>query len=105
MFQTLAYLLSSLLRLTMGLSVSFLALSDLTNAIKIRRGKETAVFRTNRNEDKKILLSAFRQVAEGLAEQKRKNIEREQERRRSLWQGDSAASPATRPSKLRDIIF
>jgi hypothetical protein len=64
----------------------------LTNAIKIRRGKETAIFRTERNEDKKALLGAFRQVAESLAEQKRKNIEKEQEKRRSLWQTDMNVS-------------
>jgi hypothetical protein len=62
--------------------------TDLTNAIKIRRGKETFVYRTSRSEDKKALLAAFRQVAEELAAKKRKDSEKEQERRKSMWQGD-----------------
>jgi hypothetical protein len=62
--------------------------SDLTNAIKIRRGKETFVYRTSQTEDKKSLLAAFRHVAEELANKKRKDSEKEQERRKSMWTGD-----------------
>ncbi|KAG8947884.1 exocyst complex component exo84 [Tulasnella sp. 424] len=60
----------------------------LTNVIKIRRGKETHVFRTDTNSDKKTLLALFRQVAEELSTKKRKEREGEHERRRSVWTGD-----------------
>lgn len=45
---------------------------DLTNAIKIKQGKESFVYRTERSEDKRALLSAFRRVAEELANKRRK---------------------------------
>lgn len=61
---------------------------DLTNVIKIRRGKETHVFRTDTLSDKKTLLALFRQVAEELSTKKRKEREGEHERRRSVWTGD-----------------
>ena len=72
---------------------------DLTNAVKIRRGKETSIFRTERNEDKRALLASFRQVAEALANKKRNQIEKEQERRRSMWQGDARLSLDTLASR------
>lgn len=65
----------------------------LTNAIKIKRGKETFIFRTNLPEDKKGLLRAFRSVAEELAQKKRRDNEQEHERRKSVWTGD--VSPST----------
>jgi hypothetical protein len=69
-----------LLRLTFAL--------DLTNAIKVKRGKETYLYRTNNAEDKRALLMAFRQVAEELREKKREQTEREQDRRKSMWTGE-----------------
>ncbi len=71
-----------------GCRLGTLPRADLTNAIKIRRGKETFVYRTSRSEEKKALLGAFRQVAEELAAKKRKENEKEQERRKSMWTGD-----------------
>lgn len=65
-----------------------LVCTDLTNAIKIRRGKESFVYRTSFPDDKKVLLGAFRKVAEDLAVKKRKESEKEQERRKSMWAGD-----------------
>lgn len=65
---------------------------DLTNAVKVKRGKEVCVFRAAKAEDKKQLLQAFRQVSNELAEKRRKESEAEQERRRTLWQGDAAAN-------------
>lgn len=56
--------------------------------MKIKRGKELWVFRATRGEDKKALLGAFRQVSNDLADKRRKENEAEQERRRTLWQGD-----------------
>lgn len=47
------------------------------------------VYRASRPEDKKALLGAFRQVSNDLAERRRKENEAEQERRRTLWQGDA----------------
>jgi len=61
---------------------------DLTNALKIKRGKEVCVYRAQKPEDKKALLGAFRQVSNDLAEKRRKENEAEQERRRTLWQGE-----------------
>lgn len=67
-------------------------LPDLTNALKIRRGKEVCVYRTSKAEDKKALLAAFRQVSQELGEKKRKESEKEQERRKSMWHGDVSES-------------
>jgi hypothetical protein len=67
--------------------------TDLTNAIKIRRGKESLVYRTNFADDKRVLLAAFRKVAEDLAAKKRKASEKEQERRKSMWTGDVCKFP------------
>jgi hypothetical protein len=49
------------------------------------------VYRTNHPDDKRVLLGAFRKVAEDLAAKKRKESEREQERRKSMWAGDVSA--------------
>ncbi|OCF35643.1 exocyst complex component EXO84 [Kwoniella heveanensis BCC8398] len=68
---------------------------DLTNALKIRRGKEVCVYRTSKPEDKKALLGAFRQVSHELGEKKRKESEKEQERRKSMWHGDKSAGSST----------
>lgn len=65
---------------------------DMTNVFKIRHGKETHVYRTENPSDKKNLLSQFRQVAEELAEKKRKEREGEHERRKSLWAGGDVSN-------------
>lgn len=65
---------------------------DLRNAIKVKRGRETYVYRTNHPEDKRALLMAFRQVAQELREKKREQTEREQERRKSMWTGEVCAN-------------
>jgi YesN/AraC family two-component response regulator len=46
------------------------------------------VYRTSKPEDKKALLGAFRQVSQELGEKKRKESEKEQQRRKSMWHGD-----------------
>ncbi|KAJ9111220.1 hypothetical protein QFC22_006595 [Naganishia vaughanmartiniae] len=61
---------------------------DLTNAIKVKRGKETYVYRTSHPEDKRALLMAFRQVNEEMQVKKRELNEKEQERRKSMWTGE-----------------
>lgn len=66
---------------------------DLTNVIKIRRGKETHVFRTDTLSDKRNVLSLLRQVSEELAIKKRKEREGEHERRRSVWTDDVRRTP------------
>lgn len=53
--------------------------TDLTNAIKIKRARETTIFRTDRPEDKKALLAAFKKVAEEMANKKRKQ---------SIWEAE-----------------
>lgn len=65
---------------------------DLTNAIKIRRGKENFVYRSDRLDQKKALLGAFRKVAEELANKRRKENMREAEerKRQSTLLGDEA---------------
>ncbi|KAL1407578.1 exocyst complex component exo84 [Vanrija albida] len=72
---------------------------DLTSALKIKRGKEVLLYRTPKPEDKKQLLQAFRTVAQDLAEKRRKENEAEQERRRTMYQGEhGAAARMTRMS-------
>jgi exocyst complex component 8 len=56
--------------------------TDLTNAVKIKRGKETIIFRTDKPEDKKMLLLAFKKVAEDLMNKKRKETLNEAEARK-----------------------
>jgi hypothetical protein len=58
----------------------------MTNVFKIRQGKETHVYRTVNQADKKALLAQFRQVADELAAKRRKEREGEHERRKSMWQ-------------------
>ncbi|KAJ9099335.1 hypothetical protein QFC21_004216 [Naganishia friedmannii] len=65
---------------------------DLTNSIKVKRGKETYVYRTNHPEDKRALLMAFRQVNEEMQAKKRELNEKEQERRKSMWTGEVTTS-------------
>ncbi|KAM0788257.1 hypothetical protein ACM66B_001408 [Microbotryomycetes sp. NB124-2] len=65
---------------------------DLTNAVKIKRGKETIIFRTDHTEDKKVLLLAFKKVAEDLMNKKRKEILNEAEARK----GDSSVLRGSR---------
>ncbi|TXT09072.1 hypothetical protein VHUM_02546 [Vanrija humicola] len=65
---------------------------DLTNALKIKRGKEVLLYRTTKAQDKKQLLQAFRSVAQELAEKRRKESEAEQERRRTMYQGEQGAA-------------
>lgn len=77
-------------------------MSDLTNALKIKRGKEVCVCRAARPEDKKALLSAFRQVSQELAEKRRKESEAEQERRKTLWHGEASTNRMTRMSLFMD---
>ena len=59
----------------------------MTNVFKIRHGKETHVYRTDTPQEKKSLLSQFRQVAEELSAKRRKEREGEHERRKTMWQG------------------
>ncbi|BGP54222.1 hypothetical protein JCM8202_001355 [Rhodotorula sphaerocarpa] len=55
---------------------------DLQNAIKIKRGKETVIYRTDKPENKKMLLLAFKKVAEELINRKRKEMLNEAEARK-----------------------
>ena len=64
----------------------------MTNVFKIRNGKETHVYRTETPNEKKSLLSQFRQVAEELSQKRRREREGEHERRKSMWQGDGIVS-------------
>ncbi|GAA5891419.1 hypothetical protein JCM6882_004688 [Rhodosporidiobolus microsporus] len=78
---------------------------DLQNAVKIKRGKETIIFRTDKPEDKKMLLLAFKKVAEELMNKKRKEMLSEAEARKGDLRGSgqyydgsfssSGFSPAT----------
>ena len=73
----------------------------MTNVFKIRHAKETNVYRTDTPADKKALLSQFRQVAEELADKRRKEREGEHERRKSMWTGADVRTLV--PSKLPQI--
>ncbi|GAA5938435.1 uncharacterized protein JCM15063_000734 [Sporobolomyces koalae] len=55
---------------------------DLQNAVKIKRGKETIIFKTDKAEDKRMLLLAFKKVAEELMNKKRKEMLSEAEARK-----------------------
>ncbi|GAA5968117.1 hypothetical protein JCM8115_001745 [Rhodotorula mucilaginosa] len=55
---------------------------DLQNAIKVKRGKETIIYRTDKPENKKMLLLAFKKVAEELINKKRKEMLSEAEARK-----------------------
>ncbi|GAA5998283.1 exocyst subunit EXO84 [Rhodotorula paludigena] len=55
---------------------------DLQNAVKIKRGKETIIYRTDKPEDKKVLLLAFKKVAEDLMNKRRKEMLNEAEARK-----------------------
>lgn len=57
---------------------------DLENAIKIKRGRESVIFRTDRTEDKKALLSSFKKVADELSSRKRKQSIMDAENRRTV---------------------
>ncbi|WVQ84675.1 hypothetical protein IAT38_006830 [Cryptococcus sp. DSM 104549] len=65
---------------------------ELSNVLKIQKGKEHCVYRTAKPEEKKALLSAFKQVSRELGEKKRKDNEREQERRKTMWLGDKSSN-------------
>lgn len=56
--------------------------ADLQNAVKIKRGKETIIYRTDKAEDKKVLLLAFKKVAEDLMNKRRKEMLNEAEARK-----------------------
>ncbi|GAA5954199.1 hypothetical protein JCM21900_006959 [Sporobolomyces salmonicolor] len=81
---------------------------DLQNAVKIKRGKETIIFRTDKPEDKKMLLLAFKKVAEELMNKKRKEMLSEAEARKGEHSGlrssrdydGSFASSGFSPSKI-----
>lgn len=57
-------------------------IADLQNAIKVKRGKETIIYRTDKPENKKMLLLAFKKVAEELINKKRKEMLSEAEARK-----------------------
>lgn len=68
---------------------------DLSNAVKIKRAKESFVYRSERSEDKRALLNAFRRVAEELANRRRKEsrVEAEARKRESQHPNSDAATP------------
>ncbi|KAJ2927709.1 hypothetical protein H1R20_g9401, partial [Candolleomyces eurysporus] len=63
--------------------------ASMTNVFKVRRGKETHVYRTETPQEKKQILTMFRQVAEELQQKRRKEREGEHERRKSIWTNGS----------------
>jgi hypothetical protein len=68
---------------------------DLSNAIKIKRSKESFVYRTERSEDKRALLNAFRRVAEELANRRRKESQVEAAARKRESMHPSLGSPTS----------
>ncbi|KIL71372.1 hypothetical protein M378DRAFT_188868 [Amanita muscaria Koide BX008] len=79
--------------------------SRITNVFKIRHGKETHVYRTEKPTEKKALLAQFRQVADELMAKKRKEREGEHERRKTMFQasgsGDRNVPPV--PEWMADL--
>lgn len=74
---------------------------DVHNAIKIKRGKESVVYRTDRAQDKRALLRAFRSVGEALsAKMKKERMARAQSRRNAS--GDPVLGDALDPTLQLD---
>lgn len=71
---------------------------DLSNAFKIKKGKEVYVYRTERPQDKRALLNAFRRVGEDLANRRKRERMQPQKRqthyRAMLPDGDTDSSLA-----------
>ncbi|KAF8327616.1 uncharacterized protein EI90DRAFT_3126976 [Cantharellus anzutake] len=65
---------------------------DVTRAFKVRKGKDSFVYRCEKSSDKRVLLSTCKTTSEELAARRRKEREGEQERRRSLWTAGERAS-------------
>lgn len=63
---------------------------DVSSAVKIKRGKEVYVYRTEKTQDKRALLHAFRRVGEDLANKKKR--ERNSQAEPSGAQADAAQS-------------
>jgi len=57
---------------------------ELKNAVKVKRGKETFIFRSGKSEDKKALLAAFKKVAEEMSNKRRKESVWEAETRKGV---------------------
>lgn len=70
-----------------GATADPICLLELNNAVKIKRGKETLIFRTDKPEEKRILLLAFKKVAEELMSRKRKDMLNEAEARKGDVRG------------------
>ncbi|WVQ74291.1 hypothetical protein IAR50_003888 [Cryptococcus sp. DSM 104548] len=68
---------------------------ELVNVIKVQRGKEYCVYKTNKSDEKRAILSAFKQISRELNEKKRKDNEKEQERRKTMWLGGNDKSAHT----------
>ncbi|OXC70812.1 exocyst complex component EXO84 [Cryptococcus neoformans] len=70
---------------------------ELVNVIKVHRGKEHCVYRTQKSDDKRALINAFRQISREANEKKRKDSEKEQERRKTMWLGDKSGNGIGNP--------
>src|SRR5258708_3837636 len=69
---------------------------DVTRALKVRKGKDSFVYRCEKSSDKRSLLSAYKTASEELSARRRKEREGEQERRRSLWTAGEVLTPSRR---------
>ncbi|KIR53424.1 exocyst complex component EXO84 [Cryptococcus gattii Ru294] len=70
---------------------------ELVNIVKVHRGKEHCVYKTQKSDDKRALINAFRQISREVNEKKRKDSEKEQERRKTMWLGDKNGNGASNP--------
>ncbi|WFD35658.1 exocyst complex component exo84 [Malassezia cuniculi] len=65
---------------------------DLSNAFKIKKGKEVYVYRTERTQDKRALLNAFRRVGEDLANRRKRESMKPQHKRPTTF-GNADGDP------------
>ncbi|KIR29156.1 exocyst complex component EXO84 [Cryptococcus deuterogattii 99/473] len=68
---------------------------ELVNIVKVHRGKEHCVYKAQKSDDKRALINAFRQISREVNEKKRKDSEKEQERRKTMWLGDKNGNGAS----------
>ncbi|GAA95398.1 uncharacterized protein L969DRAFT_21958 [Mixia osmundae IAM 14324] len=61
--------------------------TNLQNAVKIKRGKETVIFRAPKLEDKRVLLAAFKKIQEEITSRRRNDSAREAQARKEQSDG------------------
>lgn len=77
-----------------------MSIAGLTNAIRVKRDREVSIFRTEKPEDKRQLLSAFKKILEETLSRRRKESVWEAEHRRDTIYGGSRNNNANNGAPL-----